>query len=92
MQGFDVFDIGGYQLREPRFPSDLIHVEMDFQRLCLGAVQARYCQALAPAGYQRPIPGCRNDKLAPVPAYVSQYDDRLCVGIVLAGDKSNDSR
>ena len=43
MQGFDVFDIGGYQLREARFPSDLIHVETDFRRLCLDAVQARYC-------------------------------------------------
>ena len=69
----------------------VLHVELDFQRSCLGPFQAQCRQTLAFVGYQYPNLRGRDHGLAPVSAHVSQRNNRPRVAGVFVGDMSGDT-
>ena len=88
--GSSTLDVERKEVKERRGRG--VYVEIDVQGGPLGALQAQRCQVTTTAGYHRSMFWGRNDRLAPIPAHVSQGHDGPCVLIEIMGDVLSDPR
>ena len=94
LQDFGVLDMGCYQVTKISYDGGrAAKPELEWSRP--GPLQGQRHKAYSIGGYQRPIFWGGDDGLAPVSAYMSEWNNGIGVGVALEdvlGDTRNDLR